>query len=138
MQPSSTTDPESSYQKRKPFYKQSKCQVLKLMTPILMWTNLFSKNGTKKLTCQNTVNSISNRLNDGLEYFTDGLHKNICKISNWSKNNQNLENKEQSDFQDGSIGSRGYDEFQMGSDSITDNETFASSTSESKCDYSFD
>ena len=137
MRSSSTANPESYPKKLTPLFQTPKCKALEQVTPIFMM-NFLSKIPSRKVSYDSAVNSISSRFSSGLEYFSNGLKKRIGKISNWSLKKQNEGGNLQSDFEQGSIGSRGYDQFQRDSEAWKEDSTLASSSFSSKCDYSFE
>ena len=137
MQSSSTANPESYPQKPTSLFKTTKCKALEQVTPIFMM-NILSKIPSRKVSYDTTVNSISNKFSSGFQYFSNGLKKRIGKMSNWSIKKLNEGTNLKSNFEQDSIGSRGYDEFQKDTESWMEDSTLTSSSFSSKCDYSFD
>ena len=115
MLPSSNTNPQSKEQKDiKSSSSSSKCKLLQMMTPMLLWANVFRSDKTPKDSYQRTVECISSRFSSGIKHFTGGLRERIRKIRDRRRPNESGQKELESDFKSGSIGSRGYEEFQNG------------------------
>ena len=108
MHPSPAPEPESTRQRPSTISSSSRCNILKMMTPIFIWNNLLPTNESASSSMQRTVTSLSSKFSNGIRDLRGGFKQKMQQISNWRSN---YSRNEQSDLQNLSIGSRGYDEF---------------------------
>lgn len=114
MQSTPPTNPEANSSNKSSSSSRSKCKLLKMMTPIFLWSNMFPRSSQTSPGYQNAVRSISERVTDGISHLTGEIKSTFRNLKRRNNRRGFLSEDQGKEFKSGSIGSRGYEEFQEG------------------------